>query len=982
LADAAGSWERALELLERRGDRPGRDQTLRNLAVTFLTMGQAHFARAEHAESIAAFQRALGVCETLGDEDGIVTALSHLSDLHRQSGQFAQALEASERLHAALGKAGRRNEAATVLGNIGALHEELGRPDRARDVLERTLVEMEELGDAAGAARALGNLANAFEGLGESARALALHERALAAKEALGDLAGVYDTLGNIGVAYKNMGDHAKALAHYERALTGQEAAGDRSGAALTLSNIAMLHQSMGDYARALQAIERALELHGPAVNLQIQATLFNNLGIVHHSLGNYAAAFAAFERALAAQAESGDSSGAANTLGNIGVVHHDTGEIEKATATYERALAIKEGIGDHKGAAQTRVNLGIAFQDAGDHRRALPMLEEALAGLQAVGDRSGAAAARLNLGSLLRSMGDLPRALALCEQALAESEEIGDRGGAAAATAEVGRVLRAQNDLPAAREALERAVRAARSLRAAHVQALALRDLAEVHLAAGDATRALGAAEQALDLVEGFLSGLGDEQGALARQALGPLFAVGILAAARQEDAGAMFTFLESGRAGALLDSLDKHEALRQRAETVPADLRAAEANAGASERAARRAYEQALESGDRRRLADAAKALDDAIERVRAAHAHVQREVKRAPWLFYPRARTLEDMQARLAEDEVLVLYGLCLEEALALVVLPGATRIVALGKRREVETACASLVAGDASSDPSDAMAALRRLLRDPLALGDLPARVLVSPEGPLCLLPWGAILERPACIAPSGTTHLLLRDGIRERGQGVLALGDPDYAGVSEGARAVYWRGRRLAPLPATRPEAQAVGTTTLLGSAASEQGLRTELVRRTRWRAVHFACHGLIDPVRPGLAALALSAAGDEDGFLTAREIGRLQIPADLAVLSACETGSGRLVRSEGILGLTRAFMYAGAPRVLCSLWRVDDAATRALMEEFYRLWNPADGSKGLGAAAALRAAQEHVRAREQWKHPHYWAAWVLWGLGD
>ena len=125
--------------------------------------------------------------------------------------------------------------------------------------------------------------------------------------------------------------------------------------------------------------------------------------------------------------------------------------------------------------------------------------------------------------------------------------------------------------------------------------------------------------------------------------------------------------------------------------------------------------------------------------------------------------------------------------------------------------------------------------------------------------------------------------------------------------------------------------------------------------------------------------LRLSADERDDGFLTALEVFRMKIPADLVVLSACETGTGRIYKAEGILGLTRAFMFAGAPRVVCSLWKVDDEATRALMVKFYELWNPPGGA-GLGAGAALRAAQAHVRGQERWKHPYYWAAWVLWGL--
>ena len=106
----------------------------------------------------------------------------------------------------------------------------------------------------------------------------------------------------------------------------------------------------------------------------------------------------------------------------------------------------------------------------------------------------------------------------------------------------------------------------------------------------------------------------------------------------------------------------------------------------------------------------------------------------------------------------------------------------------------------------------------------------------------------------------------------------------------------------------------------------------------------------------------------------------MRIPTDLVVLSACETGKGKAYAAEGIVGFTRAFMYAGSPRVICSLWKVDDKATQALMVKFYELWNPKDGSAGMPAALALREAQQHIKSQAKWKHPYYWAAWVLWGL--
>lgn len=126
-------------------------------------------------------------------------------------------------------------------------------------------------------------------------------------------------------------------------------------------------------------------------------------------------------------------------------------------------------------------------------------------------------------------------------------------------------------------------------------------------------------------------------------------------------------------------------------------------------------------------------------------------------------------------------------------------------------------------------------------------------------------------------------------------------------------------------------------------------------------------HLVVDPLTPTPA---------DDGSLTALEVHRLSVPADLVTLSACESGRGRIYPGEGSAGLAQAFMVAGASRVLVSVWKVDDAATAALMTKFYESFK-----KGAPAARALRDAQDFVKSQEKWREPQYWAAWVLWGEG-
>jgi CHAT domain-containing protein len=148
---------------------------------------------------------------------------------------------------------------------------------------------------------------------------------------------------------------------------------------------------------------------------------------------------------------------------------------------------------------------------------------------------------------------------------------------------------------------------------------------------------------------------------------------------------------------------------------------------------------------------------------------------------------------------------------------------------------------------------------------------------------------------------------------------------------------------------------------------------------SKYRYVHFATHGYLDSERPDLSAIVLSLVDREgkpqDGFLRTHEIYNLNLPAELVVLSACQTGLGKDIKGEGLVGLTRGFMYAGARRVVVSLWNVNDKATAELMQHFYRGML----RENLTPAAALRKAQTQLAQQKQWRSPYFWAAFVLQG---
>jgi CHAT domain-containing protein len=192
------------------------------------------------------------------------------------------------------------------------------------------------------------------------------------------------------------------------------------------------------------------------------------------------------------------------------------------------------------------------------------------------------------------------------------------------------------------------------------------------------------------------------------------------------------------------------------------------------------------------------------------------------------------------------------------------------------------------------------------------------------------------------------------------------------------------GASIPRLPATAHEARAVRNLVPAGEAliatdfdaSRARALSEEL---TRYRIVHFATHAILNDEHPELSGIVLSLVDERgdprSGFLRLHDIYNLNLPADLVVLSACRTGLGRNVPGEGLVGLTRGFMYAGAKSVVASLWKVDDKATSELMGHFYR----ALLKEGKTPASALRAAKREMLKHQEYRAPYFWAAFILQG---
>jgi CHAT domain-containing protein len=271
------------------------------------------------------------------------------------------------------------------------------------------------------------------------------------------------------------------------------------------------------------------------------------------------------------------------------------------------------------------------------------------------------------------------------------------------------------------------------------------------------------------------------------------------------------------------------------------------------------------------------------------------------------------------------------------------------------------------------------------------------LVVIPDGCLFEIPFEVLLEddpaedagwrdmdfvmssKTVLYAPSASVF----KGIRERERAgryeteILAAGDPDYSYTGGES------GLDLRPLPETRAEVEGIGSlfrderkTVLVGAAASEAAVKQSIAVRPS-RLIHIAAHGLVDPVTPAASCIALAASpGDgEDGFLHTLEILALPVESRLVVLSACQTATGRVSRGEGVVGLSRAFLGAGAEAVVSSLWAVPDESTAELMKIFYEYMV----KKKKPAHEALNEARKALLESEEFPHPFHWASFILIG---
>jgi CHAT domain-containing protein/Tfp pilus assembly protein PilF len=832
----------------------------------------------------------------------------------------------------------------------------------------------------------------------------ATFEQAIAAFDALGDLAGQAGALLGLGRVRTRQGRTAEALALYERGVAAAEAAGEGRALALFLISVGAIHERTGQAEAALESYNRGLAAGTEAGSRRGEALALNNLGVVYQDLGEHRKALELYERALPLQRASGVRVSEVIALGNLSNIHFALGDDARAVSFFEQALPLARSLGVRDEEAHLLKNASKVFARMGDHGRALDAARRSLELWRQTQDRSGEAEALRTLGRRLHEGKDFEAAAESFHEALRLHAAHAERFLEAELLFDLARLERDRGRL---REAV------------AHAEScIAL-------------TESLREAVTNPELRGSFQAAEEDKYGLL----IDLLMRLHQREPAAGHDAAAL-QVSERARGRLLLDALIEARAdVRQGVDPElleaerAAQKRLHDAAAGLSRVLAREAAPD--------EVAAARRALDEAKAAHGEVQATIRRRSPRYAELTQPEPATIDQIRRDLLDPETVLiefylgdersfLWAVTTSELVSqplpprAAIEPAARRVHDLLAARQ-RTAAAS-AARAADRDLESESRALSRLLlggiASRLASGWKGKRLLVVPSGAVAYLPIAALpspadatrpllLDHEVVFAPSASVMVALRQHpaapLAWSASTLAVVADPVFDRVDPRVRSRSGRVSRTAPggagltraldslgkngfgrLPFSRREADAIAAllpAVSLLKATDFDASRSLVVEGglEDRRVVHFATHGLVNSQHPELSGLVLSLVDKEgaprNGFLRMHEIYNLRLPADLVVLSACQTALGREIRGEGLVGLTRGFMYAGARRVVASLWQVDDESTAELMKLFYRGML----KEGRRPPDALRMAQLELSRHPRWAAPFYWAGFVLQG---
>ena len=938
---------------KRQGDKAAEGDAYGILGYVFET-------QRDYKKTIEYRSRALDISKELGGKRKEADYCQSLGDVFLKVGNFNKVIEYQNVALSLSFNLGEKFIEGCAYNGLGNAFRGLSRYKDAIDYYKRFLSVAKDLDDKSLEAVAYGNLGQAFNCLSDYKQAEIYNNQCLSITRSLGDTSGEGMVYRNLGIIYSGLGDYIKALEYYSRSLSIAKNTGNKGGMALVYGSLANASLNLGDTKNAKKYANLHLTCAKEMGNKDMEGSAYGALGHIYWVLGDFKKSIEYCNRRLdiCKAVENLEAEGGA--YGGLGSAFDSLGDFEKAIDYHKQHLRIAETIGDKDGEAVAYGNLGNAYLGLEDFNAALHFFEQRLRIAKDLGDKAGEGRAYGHLGGTFQRLGNYKKAIDYYNLRLCIAQELGDKAGEGAACCHLGTLVSQFHcDFKKAIDWHNRQLRIAKDIGNRDMEGLAYSYIGQCFEMLNVLPKALDNYQRSVEVFNQMRSLLQSEDKWKIgfRNECNYAYTGLCRVLLKQEKIGEALAAAEEGRAQSLADLMTSQYGFQSQTEGKRLDKE---------------------EFGMLNNTSSSTIFLSLSENKI-----NIWLLLKEKPVLH--RQKTLYHHFAENAAAETL-------QSLIEFAYENNGVRANVNCENRSLEVLRENCYTVERSSkkfsqqilqEDNPPLAALYSYVIAPildLIEGD---ELIIVPDGPLWLAPFAALLNpfsKYLCesfkvrLIPSLTSLRIIAHCPKfHSSSGALVVGDPDMSEVtnSQGDQI-------LEQLPFARQEAQMIGQILNTAPLTGKLATKCEVLKQISSVAVvHIAAHGRMETGEIALSPnpeRESQTPAEEDYMLTMADVMSVKLRAKLVVLSCCHSGRGE-IKAEGVVGIARAFIGAGARSVLVSLWAIDDEATLEFMKSFYH-----NLVKGRSASESLNHAMTCLRESETFSDVKYWAPFTL--IGD
>ena len=955
-----------------------------------LTHGGDFQLMGDNKKAIQYLKKCLKIATEIGDLGGEGRGYGNLGNAFQLLGDYRKAIEYHEKHLKIAIEIGHRGGEGGAYGNLGCAYQSLGDYRKAIEYHEKCLKIALEIDDQGGEGRAYGNLGIAYRSFGDYQKAIEHHEKHLKIAIEIGDRGGEGRAYGNLGIAYRSLGDYQKAIKHHEKHLKIAIVIGDRGGEGRAYGNLGNAYQPLGDYRKAIEYNEKLLKTAIEIGDWGGEGRAYGSLGIAYRSLGDYRKAIEYHEKRLKIAIEIGDRGEEGGAYGSLGIAYRSLGDYRKAIEYHEKHLKIAIEIGDRGGEGRAYGSLGNAYQSLGDYRKGIEYHEKDLKIAIETGDRGGEGGAYANLGGVYQLLGDYRKAIEYHEKHLKIAIEIGDRDGEGGAYGNLGNAYNSLGDCGKAIEYHEKHLKNAIEIGDRGGEGRAYGNLGYAYQSLVNYRKAIEYNEKHLKIaIE-----IGDHAG---EGGAYPNIGVDFLFLEQIENAVENFvSALEAFNSlRSLLKSKDNWKMnFREQHEVTYTALCISLLRIKKIDEAL-----FAAEHGRAQTLSDNLLIQYKLDAPFSSAIIATKETISRlftktsSPTLFLATQSFTINIWF-LRKGKKVIFWRGTLEgdrgekDPLHALLQSSLETIGAINTKRcedrtfdELDNECSFSieVRGEGVGKPplpplDNPFKSFYDAVIGPILdmLEPQDDELVIVSDGALYLTPWAAVIESIRIrVVPSLTSYQLILSAPERhhKKKEALLVGNPCLKQLKKPED----------DLPCAQEEVEMIASILKTRPLTGKHATKAEVMKRmSSVGLIHIAAHG---NERTGEIALSPNPGWSskfpqrKDYILKMSDVQAANLRARLVVLSCCHSGRGRILKGEGVVGIVRAFLAAGARSVLVALWAIDDEATMVFMKSFYQHLK-----EGKTASAAVQQSMKFLRESEQFSETRYWAPFQL--IGD